>query len=392
MYPRVRIDIGWRDLAWTVGQCIWAAQDAPLPLTTQAASEAIVTLSVRSAFDLLLSALHLPKGSEVLLSEITVPHMERIVREHGLTPVAVPVDARTLQVDAATVLQRMTFHTKVVVVAHLFGARAQLDELGQLCRARDVVLVEDCAQALTSGLPERDPAADVSLFSLGPVKTATALGGGIALIADSTLREAMRRRASDWPRQANVSYLFRIAKFSGLKLLSTHMGFTLLVRIINAGGGDADAFVGHSARGFSDDRLFANLRQQPCAALTCLIARRLAHFGNSQLAERTDRGQKLAEAIEPAAFAAGCDNATHTYWVFPLVCDEPLRVVRALRAAGFDASQISGLRVIGETQPDHWFGRTVFVPHGLHVPREEVMRAAEVIQSSVATCLLPQQC
>lgn len=391
MYPRLRIDITWSDLAKAMGYCVAAGATKPLPLRTTVPGDAIVTLSVRSGFDLLLASLSLPAGSEVLLSEVTVPHMPRIVREHGLVPVAVPVDPRTLGVNVEDVRRQLSPRTKVVVVAHLFGSRMPLAELGELCRARGILLVEDCAQALTSGAPERDPAADASLYSFGPIKTATALGGGIAMVRDAALRARMVAQAGSWPRQSTLGYAARVAKIAALKALSQRWLFTPLVASIEAVGGDADAFVGHSARGFPDDRLFACLRQRPSAALQQLIAWRLANFDKRCIAERTRRGQRLAAAIESPMFVAGCDNATHTYWVFPLVCEKPANVVRPLRGAGFDASQISGLTVVGDgdfngdldrcpdRRRDHWLSRTVFVPCGPQVPERKLNRAAEII-------------
>ncbi len=91
MWIRLRLDVGWRDLAFAFGYCLmprkrsnavtqarqsWSSQD-----------DFLITLSVRSAFDLLLRAMQLPPGSEVLLSALTVPDMVHIVHMHGLVPV-----------------------------------------------------------------------------------------------------------------------------------------------------------------------------------------------------------------------------------------------------------------------------------------------------------------
>lgn len=377
MYPRLRIDISWGDLARAASYCLGVGVRLPQML----GDEAVVTLSVRSALDALLAALDLPTGSQVLLSEVTVPHMERIVREHQLIPTPVTVDPRSLCVDVAEVERLLRPEVRVLVAAHLFGTRMPLGALGELCRASGVLLVEDCAQALTTGSLARDPAADVSLYSFGPIKTATALGGGVALVADGTIRERVRQVTARWPRQPTPAYLARVAKLAGLKLLSARPFFSALVWAIDHLGGDADAFVGHSARGFPDDRLLACLRQQPCRALEQLIARRLASFDAESIAVRAGRGRELAASIDPPIEVAGADNPTHTYWVFPAICPEPAAAVAALRRAGFDASQHSGLVVLGDRQVDHWFDRTVFIPHGRQVPDRELARIGRVIRA-----------
>jgi dTDP-4-amino-4,6-dideoxygalactose transaminase len=382
MYPRLRIDISTLDLARALGYCVWASGRLEPPLGSEAADEVLVTLSVRSAFDLLLAAIDLPAGSEVLFSELTVPHMPRIVREHGLTPVGVPLDPRTLSVSTTDVEARLTPQTKLLVVAHLFGSRMPLDELGCLCRQRGIVLVEDCAQALACGTVSRNPAADISLYSFGPIKTATALGGGIALVADESLRARMKGVAAKWPTQSTVSYAARLLKVAGLKTLSHPVLFTAMVKFIEALGGDADHFVGHSARGFPDEQLFAHLRQEPCVALKQLMSRRLSHFDKRTIAQREKRGQQLAPSIRAPAFVAGCDNPTHTYWVFPIVCELLEPAVRVLRKRGFDASQISGLTVVGDDSPGHWFRRTVFVPHGPQVPVAKIANLASALREA----------
>lgn len=373
MYPRLRIDISWADLARATGYCLGLGRRGPQPAVATG-QQPFYSLSVRSAFDQLLAALALPAGSRVLLSEVTVPHMARIVREHGLEPVAVSVDPRTLSIDVCEVERLLTPEAKVLVAAHLFGTRMPLEPLGTLCQQRGVLLVEDCAQALTTGRLSRDPAADVALFSFGPIKTATALGGGVALVADPALRHRMQEVGNEWPRQRTTAYLGRVAKLAGLKLLSTRPVFSALVWLVDHLGGDADAFVGHSARGFPDDRLLACLRQQPCRALEKLIAHRLGHFDSDSIAMRTSRGRELAIATGPTVEVAGADNPTHTYWVFPAICPEPAAAVAALRRAGFDASQHSGLTVLEGRSADHWFDRTVFIPHGRQVPERELAR------------------
>lgn len=363
MIPRLRIDIGWFDLLRALGYCLGAPGTIEPPLDPNTRDEALVTLSVRTAFDLWLAALELPAGSEILLSEVTVPHMAHIVREHGLVPVAVPVDPRTLCVSADAVRERITPRTRVLVVAHLFGTRMPLAELGELAREQAILLVEDCAQAFTGSLA-RAPAVAASFYSFGPIKTATALGGGVALVEDKQVRERMQHIAAVWPQQSASSYAARVAKMSLLKVLSIPAFFTLLVKAIELTGRDPDVVVGHSARGFPDAQLFAALRQRPSMAMVKLLARRLAHFDAQSIASRTCRGQQFASTIRSPEFIAGMDNSTHTFWVIPLVSPDPQATVQQLRTSGLDASQISGLAIVeGEHAPgDHWFHQTVFVP------------------------------
>ena len=57
---------------------------------------ALVTLSVRSAWDLYFQVKKFPKGSEVLFTGVTIPDMVRIAEEHGLVCVPVDLDPATI--------------------------------------------------------------------------------------------------------------------------------------------------------------------------------------------------------------------------------------------------------------------------------------------------------
>ena len=94
MWVRKRIDIGWADLASAVGHCLF-----PKRVDTTAVNQcwrdsrhAFTCLSVRSGLDVLLQALELPRGSEVIVSAMTIDGILKIIAEHGL--VAVPVDLK----------------------------------------------------------------------------------------------------------------------------------------------------------------------------------------------------------------------------------------------------------------------------------------------------------
>jgi perosamine synthetase len=93
MWSRKRLDIGWRDLACAGSGCLGPGNRRELAADIErlwSPGEAIACLSVRSAFDLLLAALKLPPGSEVIVSAITIEGMLRILEEHRL--VAMPAD------------------------------------------------------------------------------------------------------------------------------------------------------------------------------------------------------------------------------------------------------------------------------------------------------------
>src|SRR4051812_1660573 len=100
MWSRKRFDIGWLDMLYGVTACL-AAWDRPRAQAAveqlwSADGDALACLSVRSGWDLLLSAAEFPKGSEVLISAVTIPDMARIIEYHGLTPIPLDLDPQMM--------------------------------------------------------------------------------------------------------------------------------------------------------------------------------------------------------------------------------------------------------------------------------------------------------
>ena len=138
------------------------------------------------------------------MSAVTIRDMVKVVEYHGLVPIPVDVDPHTLQPTPEDVLKAVSSRTRVLVVAHIYGTVSPLDALAAIARRHGILLIEDCAEALfraapfssTAASPPRSTSratgtllvepgrwfrgsasADVSMFSFGSIKTATALGG-----------------------------------------------------------------------------------------------------------------------------------------------------------------------------------------------------------------------
>src|SRR5258706_1533966 len=159
----------------------------------------LACLSVRSGFDALLTALAFPAGSEIVLSAVNIRDMARIIEAHVLVAVPVDIDMRRLAVVASAVERALTPRTRAVLVAHLFGSRMPMDDIARLARERGLVLIEDCAQVFTGDGWRGHRDSDACLFSFGPIKTATALAGGIASFRDAGLRERGSGVQGGWP-------------------------------------------------------------------------------------------------------------------------------------------------------------------------------------------------
>ncbi len=393
MWPRKQIDIACRDVAWGIVQVfrpgVHPEQAGIVPAAWIAPGEALVSLSVRTGWDLLLGVLALPAGSEVALSAITVPDMARIVRHHGLVPVPVAVDPETLAPGAADVERVLTPKTRVILIAHLFGTRVDMSPIVALARDRGLLVVEDCAQAYDGPRYRGDDGSDVCLFSFGPIKTATALGGAVLRVRDPALRERMLRRQATYPVQSRWAYLRRLLKYALACAVMTRFAYGALIRCCQAAGVDFDRRFARLSHSFPADRLFGLIRHRPCAPLLAMLSRRLADQATTaRLERRTGRGWRFARALANGS-VVGRENATHTFWVLPVRLADRESAVARLRSAGFDATHRSSMSVVlpadaastGGGEHD-WLDEVVFLPNGEALPDHALEHMASVLESS----------
>jgi perosamine synthetase len=338
MVPRHKIDISAADLLFALLACVTApshARDEPAVLDALGIGdeEGLACLSVRSGFDLLVEALALPAASEVLVSAVTHLDLVRILERHGIVAVPVDLDAATLAPRLDLLELAVTRRTRAIVVAHLFGGTVPLAPIASVARRHGLLLVEDCAQSLGASPRGGDRLADVSMFSLGPIKTGTALGGAVLRVADSELLRQMRALQLAWPVQRRSAYAARVTRFAGLAVLARPAVYGVLARLV-----DLDRLVAGSVRGFPDDDLFERLRVRPSPPLLATMQRRLRRLDSESIAARARAGEALAALLAPRLGRPGGGADRRTHWVFPIVAPDPTAFVTALRRAGFDAA------------------------------------------------------
>jgi perosamine synthetase len=342
---------------------------------------------VRSAFQLLLDALVF-EGGEVLMSAITHPDMARIVSRHGLVPVPVDLDLETLQPRPDLLESAVTGRTRALVVAHLFGARVDLEAAIAFCRRHHLVLIEDCAQTLRSPSDTGDTRTDAALFSFGSIKTAPALGGAIAYIRDPALLDRMRGEQERWPLQGRKEYALRVVRFAGLLALGRPWVYEIFVRAGSRAGFDVDALVNRSVHALkppsSDDRdEFGEwLRRRPSAPLLALLRRRLRTFDAKRLARRAERGEAAARSLPRSVFQPGRAAGERTHWVFPIAVQDPSGAIETLRAHGFDATAATSSIAAVEPAPEaaRLMEKVVFVPVYPELPERAFRRLLRVLE------------
>lgn len=139
-----------------------------------------------------LIACDIGEGDEVLVPGMTFVASASAVLAVNATPVLVDIDRDTLCIDAAAAEAAITERTRAIVAVHVAGCAADLDALLDLCRRRDLRLIEDCAHAHGTFWRGRGVGSwgEFGSFSMQRSKLMTAGEGGVLICNDEALRDA----------------------------------------------------------------------------------------------------------------------------------------------------------------------------------------------------------
>ena len=345
---------------------------------------ALLCLSVRSAFDALLTTLELAAGSEIIFSAVNIDGMAQVALAHGLALRTADIALDTLAASPAAIVAAMTHNTRVVLVSHLYGASEQVDELAGLCRDREVLLVEDGAQAWSDQF-RGSASADVSLFSFGPIKTATALGGAVMVIREPARAQALHALLGSYPEMPDSWFARRLVKYGMLRAASNATLYAAVFRALRFAGRHPDETIAASARGFRDGALLPQLRKAPPGRLLRMVERRVTSV--TAVPKRVRKAERFLNQLEVTT--PGCRAFAHARWVTPILVDDPDRLISHLRPLGFDATRgATSLRALQAAEcPEaaRLMRHVVYMPSTTTMPDAEVDRLAVSINRWIAT-------
>jgi dTDP-4-amino-4,6-dideoxygalactose transaminase len=199
----------------------------------------------------------------------------------------------------------------------------------------------------------------------------------------------MRRRIAEYPVQSRIRYFRRVVKYAALKGCSARIVFSALVAVCRWQGWDYDRLVNSTVRGYARrEDFYRQIRQRPSTPLLKMITRRVRGYDAAAASRRTERGRALARRLDGAVVCPGAQVSPHTFWVFPILVDEPRELMQALLAEGFDATQGQSMCNVSapagreETTPhdaEYLLEHIVYLPFYPSMPEEELDRMAQVV-------------
>jgi perosamine synthetase len=173
-----------------------------------------------SALHLVVRALGLGPGDEMITSPFTFIATANCALFEGARPVFVDIDERTWNMDVAQVRAAVTDRTRLIMPVHIFGRPMPMDRIMDIGRKAGVSVVEDACEALGATYKGR-PAGTFALaatFAFYPNKQMTTGEGGMIVTDDRALADlcrSLRNQGRDpgagWLAHARLGYNYRLS-------------------------------------------------------------------------------------------------------------------------------------------------------------------------------------
>ena len=179
-------------------------------------------VSGTSALHLAIKLAGVKAGDVVLCSDMTFAATVNPVSYEGGVQVFIDSERDTWNMDPAALeiaLQKYGDKAKAVIVAHLYGTPAKMDEICALCDKYNVVLIEDAAESLSATYKGRQTGTfgKYNAVSFNGNKIITTSGGGMLLSDDEEAIKKARfwstqsRDPAPWYQHSELGYNYRMS-------------------------------------------------------------------------------------------------------------------------------------------------------------------------------------
>lgn len=145
------------------------------------AKHAVMVPSARYAFYLLLEAMGIGEGDEVVIPGLTYFAIPAIGAIRGVRPVFADVGLRSHVLDPQAFEAAITAKTRAVVPTHLYGTPCDMDAIRSIARKAGIAVIEDCAQSTGAGYKGARVGSlgDAAYYTFGLTKNITTLTGAM---------------------------------------------------------------------------------------------------------------------------------------------------------------------------------------------------------------------
>ncbi len=180
----------------------------------------------------------LKPGDEIIVPALCWSTTVWPIVQHNLVPVIVDIDPATFNIDPAEIERAITPRTRGIMPVHVYGNPCDMTATLDLCRRRNLILIEDCCEALGAAYDGKPVGSfgRVGTFSFYFSHHMTTLEGGISVTNDFELAEVMRvLRAHGWVRDMRRPQPY-YDKYPGIdkRFLFVNQGYNLRLTELQA--------------------------------------------------------------------------------------------------------------------------------------------------------------
>lgn len=174
-----------------------------------------------AALHLAIKLAGVKRGDIVLCSDMTFSATVNPVSYEGGVQVFVDSERDTWNMDPKALEKAFQKYpqAKVVVLVHLYGTPAKMDEISAICKKHNAILIEDAAEALSATYKGRQCGTfgDYSIVSFNGNKIITTSGGGMLITEDKAARDkaffwaTQAREPAPWYQHEDIGYNYRMS-------------------------------------------------------------------------------------------------------------------------------------------------------------------------------------
>ncbi|HEY6006801.1 MAG TPA: DegT/DnrJ/EryC1/StrS aminotransferase family protein [Geobacteraceae bacterium] len=152
---------------------------------------AVALSSATAGEHLVLLALGIKPGDEVITTPMTFASTVSMIVLCGGKPVLVDIEPGTLNIDATKIREKITERTRAIIPVHFAGQSCDMDPIFALAREFNLTVIEDAAHAAGTEYKGRRIGSldSISIFSFHPNKNLTTGEGGMVCTPDENLAE-----------------------------------------------------------------------------------------------------------------------------------------------------------------------------------------------------------
>ncbi|HUI68284.1 MAG TPA: DegT/DnrJ/EryC1/StrS aminotransferase family protein [Nitrospirota bacterium] len=157
------------------------------------APHALVLSSATAGLHLVLAAMQLKPGDEVITTPMTFAATLNTIVLAGGKPVLVDVEPGTYNIDVTKIEKAVTKHTRAIMPVHFAGLPVDLDPVYDVAKKYNLRVVEDAAHAIGTEYKGKRIGSfgDIQVFSFHPNKNMTTGEGGCVITRDDKMAEAV---------------------------------------------------------------------------------------------------------------------------------------------------------------------------------------------------------